>query len=77
MIGGKNLVLAIDPGLEGALILTDGEVYARYYHMPVEEIGKERNIEGKDHIRGLVKDSIDPQRLVNYWNTAAAETVAA
>ena len=38
--------------------------------------GKERNVEGKDYVRGLIRDAKDPQRLVNYWNTAAAELVA-
>lgn len=39
-------------------------------------LGKERNIEGKRHIRGMIKDAMDPARLVNYWTTALAETVA-
>lgn len=38
--------------------------------------GRMRNIEGKPYIRGLVRDGKDPQRLVNYWNTAAAEVIA-
>jgi hypothetical protein len=39
-------------------------------------LGKERNIEGKRYIRGLIRDAKDPQRLVNFWETAIAETVA-
>lgn len=42
----------------------------------VEVLGKERNIEGKDYRRGLITDAKDPQRMLNYWNTAAAETIA-
>lgn len=38
--------------------------------------GKERNVEGKRYVRGLVRDAKDPQKMVNYWNTAAAEAVA-
>ena len=38
--------------------------------------GKRRNIEGKRHVRGLVRDAKDPQKLINYWNTNAAETIA-
>lgn len=38
--------------------------------------GKERNIEGKAHVRGLVRDAKDPQRLMNYWETSGAEVVA-
>ena len=39
-------------------------------------LGKERNIEGKRYIRSLIRDAKDPQRLVNYWETSVAETVA-
>ena len=38
--------------------------------------GKERNIEGKRFIRSLIRDGKDPQKLINYWNTTAAETIA-
>lgn len=38
--------------------------------------GKERNIKGKVYVRSLIRDAKDPQRLINYWNTAAAETIA-
>ena len=38
--------------------------------------GKERNIEGKRYVRGLVQDAIDPQKMVNFWNSSAAETIA-
>ncbi len=38
--------------------------------------GKERNIEGKRHTRGLYRDAKGPQRLVNYWTTKAAQVVS-
>ncbi len=38
--------------------------------------GKERNIEGKTYTRGLYRDGKDPQKLVNYWTTSAAEITA-
>ena len=38
--------------------------------------GKELNIEGKNYVKGLVRDAKDPQKLINYWNSAAAETIA-
>ncbi len=38
--------------------------------------GRERNIEGKQYIRSLIRNAKDPQRMVNYWNTLAAETIA-
>lgn len=46
-------------------------------YIPIVKIrGKERNVEGKDYVRGLVRDGKDPQRLVNYWNTSTAEYIA-
>lgn len=54
----------------------DGEKFPGKYIPIIVVTGKERNIEGKDYIRGLVRDAKDPQRLVNYWNTSAAEIVA-
>jgi hypothetical protein len=38
--------------------------------------GEEDNIEGETHIRGIVRAAKDPQRMYNYWNSAAAETIA-
>jgi hypothetical protein len=37
--------------------------------------GPEMNIEGKTHIRSLIRDAKDPQRLLNFWVTDAAEIV--
>ena len=38
--------------------------------------GKELNIEGKNNVYSLIRHAKDPQKLINYWNTAAAETIA-
>lgn len=38
--------------------------------------GEEENIEGETIIRGIVRAAKDPQRMYNYWNSAAAETIA-
>lgn len=38
--------------------------------------GEEENIEGDTNYRGIVRAAKDPQRMYNYWNTAAAETIA-
>lgn len=38
--------------------------------------GLEDTIEGKTDYRGVVRAAKDPQRLYNYWNSAAAETIA-
>ncbi|WP_299077166.1 portal protein, partial [uncultured Paraglaciecola sp.] len=37
--------------------------------------GEEENIEGEVEYRGIVRAAKDPQRMYNYWNTAAAETI--
>lgn len=38
--------------------------------------GKVTNIEGKEVVKSLIRDAKDMQKLVNYWHTTAAETVA-
>ena len=38
--------------------------------------GEEVNIEGKRYINGLIRNAKDPQRMLNFWHTSAAETVA-
>ena len=37
--------------------------------------GPERVIEGKSYVRSLIRDAKDPQRLLNFWVTDAAEIV--
>lgn len=38
--------------------------------------GEEENIEGEVEYRGIVRAAKDPQRMYNYWNSAAAEAIA-
>ena len=38
--------------------------------------GDEVNIEGRRHLRSLVRDAKDPQRMFNYWRTTSTELVA-
>jgi hypothetical protein len=38
--------------------------------------GEEVNVEGERHLRGLVRDAKDPQRMFNYWRTTSTELVA-
>lgn len=38
--------------------------------------GEEDNIEGETMLRGIVRAAKDPQRMYNYWNSAAAEMIA-
>ena len=59
--------------LEGDL---DGDRIAGKFIPLILVYGKERNIEGKRYVRGLIRDAKDPQKLINYWNTTAAETIA-
>jgi hypothetical protein len=56
--------------------LLDGHLVPGQYIPIVLLKGRERNVEGKTHIRGLITDAKDPQRLFNYWTTSAAEIVA-
>ncbi len=39
-------------------------------------IGERTNIGGKTQIKGLIRNAKDSQRMLNYWHTAAAETIA-
>lgn len=46
-------------------------------HIPIIPVwGKEDNIKGKRILRGIVRHAKDPQRMYNYWRSAATETVA-
>lgn len=56
-------------------ILEHQEWPAKFFPLiPVH--GEEENIEGETSYRGIVRAAKDPQRMYNYWNSAAAETIA-
>jgi hypothetical protein len=38
--------------------------------------GDKLNVEGRTYIKGLIHDARDAQRLLNYWETSAAEHIA-
>lgn len=38
--------------------------------------GKELNIEGKNYVYSLIRHAKDPQKLLNFWHSAAAESIA-
>lgn len=38
--------------------------------------GKQYNIEGKNFVKSYIRDAKDPQKLINYWETSTAETIA-
>lgn len=42
----------------------------------IKVIGDELDIEGKVEYSGVIRDAKDPQRMGNYWRTAATELVA-
>jgi hypothetical protein len=46
-------------------------------YIPIVPVyGDEVNIEGRRHLRSLVRDAKDPQRMFNYWRTTSTELVA-
>ena len=56
--------------------ILDEEDWAGKYIPIILVTGEETNIEGKRYIHGLIRDAKDPQRMLNFWHTSAAETVA-
>jgi len=42
----------------------------------VPVIGEEFNVDGKEHLSGIIRDMKDPQRAYNYWMTMLTEQVA-
>jgi hypothetical protein len=51
------------------------KVWPGKYFPIIPVYGEEENIEGEVEYRGIVRAAKDPQRMYNYWNTAAAETI--
>lgn len=54
----------------------DGNVFPGKFIPIVLLKGKELNIEGKNFVFSLIRHAKDPQKMFNYWNTSAAETIA-
>ena len=61
--------------LTGFEVLERRTWMGRYFPL-VPVYGPDDNIEGKTEYKGVVRPAKDPQRMYNYWNTAAAETIA-
>ena len=59
--------------LEGGV---EGDIFPGKYIPLVLLKGKELNIEGKNYVYSLIRHAKDPQKLINYWNTSAAEVIA-
>lgn len=54
----------------------DGNVFPGKFIPLIIVKGKELNIEGQNQVYGLVHNAIDAQKMYNYWQSAAAETIA-
>ena len=59
--------------LEGGM---QGKLVPGKYIPVVLVRGEKLNVEGKTYIKGLINDVRDSQRLLNWWETSAAETIA-
>lgn len=61
--------------MTGAEVLDTVEWVGKY--IPIIPVyGEDINVEGKRHLRSMVRDAKDPQQMFNYWRTAATELVA-
>lgn len=61
--------------MSGAEILEKNTWAGRY--IPIVPVyGDVINVEGVRHLKGLVRDAKDPQRMFNYWRTTSTELVA-
>lgn len=61
--------------MTGSEIVEERELVGKY--IPVVRVcGREKIIEGKRIIKGMVRNSKDAQRMYNFWATAYAERVA-
>lgn len=61
--------------LNGAEVLEENEWAGKY--IPIVPVyGETINIEGKRHLKSLIRDAKDAQRNYNYWRTVTTELVA-
>ena len=56
--------------------LLDGEDFPGEYIPLVQVLGITQNIEGKQFVKGLIRDGKDAQKMVNFSETALAEHIA-
>lgn len=61
--------------ITGCEILEESVWPGRWFPV-VPVYGLEDTIEGRTDYRGVIRSAKDPQMLYNYWNSAAAETIA-
>lgn len=61
--------------MNGAEVLERNEWAGKF--IPIVPVyGDEVIIDGKRHLKSLIHDAKDPQRMLNYWRTASTELVA-
>lgn len=61
--------------MNGAEVLEQNEWAGKF--IPIVPVyGDEVIIDGKRHLKSLIHDAKDPQRMLNYWRTASTELVA-
>jgi hypothetical protein len=61
--------------ITGADVLEETEWAGKY--IPIVPVyGEDVNVAGTRHLRSLIRDAKDPQRMFNYWRTASTELVA-
>ena len=62
-------------------IITAAEIleekdWAGYYIPVVRVVGEEYDVDGETQMVGMVRHAKDPQRMLNYWESAKTETIA-
>lgn len=71
-VDGHKVVQRIMSGCE----VLETNPWAGKYIPIIPVYGDEVNVEGKRHLRSMVRDAKDPQRMLNYWRTTGTELVA-
>ena len=61
--------------LTGAEILEQAP-QAGYYIPVIRTVGEEYDVDGRTQMLGMVRNAKDPQRMLNYWESAKTETIA-
>ena len=61
--------------IDGAQILEESEWPGRYIPI-VPVLGEEFTVDGTTELVGMVRNSKDPQRMLNYWESAKTEMIA-
>jgi hypothetical protein len=71
----KAKITALDI-LEGNEDLTEGADQDGQYIPIVPVLGDDFDVDGQRYLAGIVRNARDPQRMYNYWISAATETIA-